>query len=84
MVITSRTRNAVARSGRVGSNPTVSAITGTAPYSGAVSVIVEIVWDSNPKGRDREAKLSGGQFRRERVKPTVRGGADRRIAKRYA
>ena len=84
MVITSRTRNAVARSGRVGSNPTVSANTKRIPSRDPFSIDGQIVRDSNPKGRDREAKLSSGQFRRERVKPTVRGGADRRIAKRYA
>jgi hypothetical protein len=32
--------------------------------------------DSNPKGRDREARGSGEASRRERVKPTEEGGAD--------
>ena len=36
--------------------------------------------DLNLKRRDREARQSGGLSSRERVKPTERGGADRRTA----
>ena len=35
--------------------------------------------DSNPKGREREARQSGGLSSRERGKPTERGGAGRRM-----
>ena len=71
MVITSRTRNAVARSGRVGSNPTVSAITGTAPYSGAVSVIVEIVGGMRTREGATVVRQPGELSNRERVKRPV-------------
>ena len=40
--------------------------------------------EREPEGRERKMRGSGGASNSERVKPPVRGGADRRIAQRYA